>query len=170
MNIIVRHAKVEDAHVIAEAERNIAQVPGFFCSQPSELTDENVANTISGFQRDNSGVYLVAEYEGHLVGHAFLQSHTIKSLQHVAELNVAVHLGWQKKGVGTQLLHQIIEWAKHSSNIEKIELNVRASNSAAISLYKKMGFKQEGLLTKRVKVKNFYIDDIIMGLNLKDFP
>ncbi len=167
MNIIIRHAKVEDAHAIAEAEREIAQEPGFFCSQPSELTDENVVNTILAFHRDKTGVYLVAEYEGQLVGHAFLQSHALMSLRHVADLNIAVHLGWQKKGVGTKLLHQIIECAKQAGDIEKIELNVRASNTAAISLYKKLGFEEEGRLKNRVKVQNFYIDDIIMGLDLR---
>lgn len=33
MTVTIRHAKIEDAHVIAEAEREIAKEPGFFCSQ-----------------------------------------------------------------------------------------------------------------------------------------
>ena len=71
-----------------------------------------------------------------------------------------------KEGIGTKLLKSIIEWAKNSSVIEKIQLNVRASNTTAISLYKKMGFEEEGRLKNRVKVKDRYIDDVIMGLDL----
>jgi hypothetical protein len=33
----------------------------------------------------------------------------------------------------------VIDWAKQSETIEKIELNARASNSRAIALYKKWG-------------------------------
>jgi RimJ/RimL family protein N-acetyltransferase len=165
MNIIIRHAQLEDAHIIAEAERQIAQTPGFFCSEPHELTDENVANTILSFLKDNKGVYLVAENEGLcLVGHAFLKPYDLKALRHVADLNIAVHLNWQGKGIGKKLLQKVIEWAKNSSSIEKIQLNVRASNATAISLYKKMGFQEEGRLKNRIKVKDQYIDDIVMGL------
>ena len=165
MNISIRHAKVEDAHVIAEQERKIAEKPGFFCSQPSELTDVNVVSTILLFQRDKTGIYLVAECDGNLVGHAFLEPFKLQSLRHVADLNLAVSLEWQGKGVGTKLLQSIIDWAK-TANLEKIQLNVRASNTAAISLYRKMGFIEEGRLKNRVKLKEGYLDDIIMGLDL----
>ncbi len=170
MDIAIRHAKVEDAPTLAEAERQIAQEPGIFCSQPSELTDENVAATIQSSIIDQMSVYLVAEWEGRLVGHAFLEHSTLHSLRHVADLNIAVHLGWQGKGIGRKLLEQIIEWAKNSPVIEKIQLNVRASNTPAISLYKKFGFQEEGRLKNRVKIKDRYIDDIVMGLDLSDIP
>ena len=166
MNITIRNATIQDAHAIAEAEREIAKTPGFFCSQPSELTDENVVNTILAFERDKTGVYLVAEYEEQIVGHAFLEPYGIQSLKHVADLNIAVNEGWQRKGIGRKLLEQTIAWAKNTSTLEKIKLNVRATNLSAISLYKKMGFEEEGRLKNWVKVKDYYIDDLIMGLDL----
>lgn len=169
MNITIRHAKIEEAHLIAAAEREIAKKLNCFCSQPSELKDENVANTISTCLKDKKGVYLVAEYESQLVGHAFLETYSLQSLRHVADLNLAVHLGWHKKGIGTQLLEHLIEWAKNSDNIEKIQLNVRSSNLAAISLYKKMGFEEEGRLKNRVKVQEGYLDDVVMGLDLRSY-
>ncbi|MBA3721419.1 MAG: GNAT family N-acetyltransferase [Parachlamydiaceae bacterium] len=165
MELNIREAKIEEAHTIAQAEREIAQEPGLFCSMPSELTDENVVNTISTFIKNKKGIYLVAELEGQLIGHAFLEPYHVKSLSHVADLNIVVHKGWQRKGVGKQLLAQIVLWAK-SSGIEKIQLNVRATNFAAISLYRKFGFTEEGRLKKRVKINHGYIDDIVMGLSL----
>lgn len=165
INILIRNAKVEDADAILKAERRIAEEPGYFCSQPSELTVKNVISTITAF-KDGNGLYLVAESNGKLVGHAFLEPQHLQALRHVADLNIAVHLGWQNKGIGTKLLKRIIEWAKESGTLKKIQLNVRASNSSAISLYKKMGFEEEGRLKNRVKVKEGYIDDIVMGLNL----
>ncbi len=102
------------------------------------------------------------------MGHAFLEPLQLRSLCHIADLNIAVHLGWQKKGIGTKLLERIIELAKNSEVLEKIQLNVRASNFSAISLYQKMGFTEEGRIKNRVKIKDRYIDDLIMGLDLRD--
>jgi ribosomal protein S18 acetylase RimI-like enzyme len=163
VNITIRKAELKDALCIVEAEREIAQEPGHFCSQPSELDEKAVIQTIQASQ----SIYLVAEHQGEIIGHAFLEPYTLQSLRHIADLNIAVHLGWQNKGIGRRLLEQLIERAKNSSVIEKIQLNVRASNIPAISLYKKMGFQEEGRLKKRVKVKDRYIDDLIMGLELK---
>lgn len=170
MNINIRQAQLEDAHILGEAEREIAEEPGFFCSQPSELKDENIAKAILTCSKSSTGVFLVAVYEDQLVGHAFLNPHAVQSLSHVADLNMAVHRGWQSKGIGKMLLESIIQWAKNFSSLEKIGLVVRATNTPALSLYRKMGFQEEGRLKNRVKVDNHYIDDIVMGLDLRPFP
>lgn len=168
MNITIRKAKVEDAHAILTAEQEIAETPGYFCSQPNELSKENVIKTISSLAELEKGIYLVAERDGKIVGHAFLEPLHLQSICHVAQLSIGVHHGWQKKGIGTALMEELIAWAKQSMTIEKIELNVRASNSRAIALYKKMGFGEEGRLKRRIKVnKNHYIDDVLMALNVK---
>lgn len=161
MNLTIRKAELKDAGCIVEAERAIAQKPGYFCSKPEELSEEAVKQTIQAPRN----IYLVAELDGKVVAHAFLEPHTLQSLSHVADLNIAVHLGWQGKGIGEKLLEELIKTAK-SASLEKIQLNVRASNSAAIALYKKMGFQEEGRLKKRVKIGDQYMDDIIMGLEL----
>lgn len=162
MNVIIRKAELRDASIIAKAEKEIAKEPGFFCSQPSELCEQNVKNTIES----SSCIYFVAECNNCIVGHAFLEISPLQSLKHIAELNIAVHKGFQKRGIGTQLMERIIKWAKESLSIEKIELKVRASNAVAIALYKKMGFLEEGRLKCHVKTEIGYIDDILMGLHL----
>ena len=166
MIITIAQAKIEDAPILAAAERTIAQEPGLLCSQPSELKDEAFVHTIQELSPGTTGIYLVAECNKHIVGHAFLKPLPLQSLCHVALLHIVVHHGWQNKGVGSQLLQKLIDWARQSP-LKKIELNVRASNITAITLYKKMGFEEEGRLKNRVKVHDRYIDDIVMGLSLK---
>ena len=67
------------------------------------------------------------------------------------ETDHGVHKGHQGKGIGSMLMEKLIEWAKHAKVVEKIELNVRASNSRARALYLKFGFEEEGRLKRRVK-------------------
>jgi ribosomal protein S18 acetylase RimI-like enzyme/8-oxo-dGTP pyrophosphatase MutT (NUDIX family) len=163
MKATIRKAELWDAANIARAEQEIAREPGFFCSQPSELSEQNVKNTIES----SHGVYFVAECNGSIAAHAFLKILPLQSLKHIAQLNIAVHKGFQNRGIGTQLMERIIEWAKESESVEKIELNVRASNAQAIALYKKMGFVEEGCLKRRVKTEIGYLDDILMALHVK---
>ncbi len=168
--ILIRQATAEDALQLVEAEKEIAQEAGYFCSQPSELNERDTRQTIESSQ----GIYLVAEKKGSLVGHAFLEVLGLKSLCHVAQLNIVVHKGYQGHGIGTLLMKELIKWAKQSETVEKIELSVRTCNLRAIALYKKMGFYEEGCLKRRVKVGNSYFDDILMALHIKgegdEFP
>lgn len=168
MNIQIRRATVKDAHTIVVAEKEIAQTPGYFCSQPSELSEQKVVHTIETLEKTNKGIYLVAEKEKQIIGHALLVPLHLNFICHVGQLSIGVHKGWQEMGVGTALMQHLIDWAKQSGSIEKIELNVRASNTRAIALYRKMGFIEEGRLKNRIKINSgHYIDDILMALHTK---
>ncbi len=61
--------------------------------------------------------------------------------------NIAVHPDMRKKGIASEILKRLIS---SSESFEKIFLEVRESNTAAICLYEKYGFKKCGIR------KNFY--------------
>lgn len=65
--------------------------------------------------------------------------------------NIAVHPSYRKKGVGLLVTTALLDYCKNNS-ISSITLEVRASNMPAINLYKKLGFKEEGIR------KGFYSD------------
>jgi [ribosomal protein S18]-alanine N-acetyltransferase len=67
-------------------------------------------------------------------------------------LNVCVRKTEQRKGYGQLLLQHIIAFAE-KKQCKKIVLEVRHSNASAISLYRKLDFKEVGLR------KNYYPKD-----------
>lgn len=169
MNITIRNARPEDAHELAQAEREIAERPGLLVSKPFELTDERFKNTITNSLQNKNIIYLIAECNGTIVGHGLLEPLHLTAICHVAHLTLVVNSGWQGKGIGTLLLKSLIDCAKSSDGIEKIELHVRSVNERAIALYKKMGFVEEGRLKNRVKIaEGHYVDDVVMGLPVKE--
>jgi putative acetyltransferase len=166
--LTIRSARVEDAPVLAQAERTIATTPGLLVSQPAELTDERFAQKIAALDRADNGHYLVAETAGQIVGHGMLDPLPLLAVSHVVHLTLAVHAGWQGRGVGRVLLGSLIDWARNAPAVEKIELHVRSSNAPAQALYRKMGFSEIGRWQRKVKVApGQYVDDVAMELLVK---
>jgi ribosomal-protein-alanine N-acetyltransferase len=80
-------------------------------------------------------------------------------------LNVAVHPDFRKQGCASLLVQRILEVARrHKTRV--VSLEVRASNHAARSLYRKFGFCEVGTRPK------YYADDsedaVLMDLSLQD--
>lgn len=165
LKVVVRQAKAPDALVLAHAERQITLEPGHFVPQPHEVKDEAFRDKIGQLSDHPRGVYLVAELDGEVVGHAVLDPQNLAALQHVANLTMAVHPGHQGHGIGQKLTQHLIEWARSRTPLEKIEIQVCSCNGAAISLYRKAGFQEEGRFLRRIKLADDqYLDDILMGL------
>ena len=80
--------------------------------------------------------------DGKVVGYAGLY----RSMNEGDITNIAVTASMRRKGVGRAL----IEGLKSLDGIENLFLEVRISNSPAISLYEGQGFKRDGVR------KNFY--------------
>ncbi len=164
----IRSARVEDAPVLAQAERSITATPGFLVARPSEVTDERLTQKIVSLNGSDNGHYLVAESKGELVGHGMLDPLPWVAVRHVVHLTLAVHPGWQGQGVGRALLSALIDWARAAPAVEKIELHVRSSNAVAHALYRKLGFTEVGRWHRRVKIApDQYLDDISMELLVK---
>ncbi len=73
--------------------------------------------------------------------------------------NIAVFPQFRKKGVGERLLERVCSYAK-DTGLSFVSLEVRMSNTPAISLYEKSGFKTEG--KRRGFYRNPNEDAIIM--------
>lgn len=164
-DIQIREACVADAAILAAAARHIAQVPGRLASSPAELPDEVFRERIARLAGGQYGKFIVATLAGEPVGHAVLEPLKLAVTAHVVELTMAVHEGYQGRGLGRRLLSHLLDWARANPRVERVELRVRASNINAITLYKNMGFIEEGRFVNRLKIgPNQYLDDLTMAL------
>lgn len=68
------------------------------------------------------------------------------------------------KGYGSDALKILIKFIFEEVNMNKIKLNVFAFNNRAIACYKKVGFKEEGILRKEIYRSGKYYDEIIMAM------
>lgn len=83
-------------------------------------------------------------------------------------LSIGVASVWQRKGIGRAILNEILEIA-HQKNMRRVFLEVRASNVAAITLYRSIGFAEIGLRRNYYQGVNGSEDAIVMACDLPVF-
>jgi len=96
--MIIREARVEDAPVVAAAERETARTPGLLVSRPHELELKVFEQRIANITK--IGRYIVADNDGRVVGHALLDPMPLDAISHVFRLTIVVHPGFLGQGLG----------------------------------------------------------------------
>ena len=92
--------------------------------------------------------------------------HVEASRHGFGEFGMFVDRGWRGRGVGSALVQAAIGWAR-AQGLHKLSLEVFAHNTAAIGLYRKCGFVEEGRRVKQYRrVSGELWDSIVMGLLL----
>lgn len=105
---------------------------------------------------------LVADVDGEVVGMVFLD----RSPHGFGEIAMTVAEAWRGRGVGSALLAAAIERAR-AEGLHKLTLSVFARNEAAIGLYRKHGFVEEGRRVRHYRRQSGELwDSLEMGLLL----
>ena len=105
---------------------------------------------------------LVAEAGGEIVG----SLHVERSRFGFGDLGMAVAREWRGRGVGSALVAAAIDWARQQG-MHKLSLSVFPHNAAAIALYRKFGFVEEGRRVKQYRRASGELWDAVdMGLLL----
>ena len=123
---------VDDIAQVAEIERQIFSIPW------SEKAFRD------SMESDNT-IYIVAKENDNVAGYAGMYL----SFEEGNITNVAVNPLSRRKGIGEKIVRDILNRA-YEKGVRYVFLEVRETNSVAIALYEKIGFKEEGIR------KNFY--------------
>ncbi|MCM8744074.1 GNAT family N-acetyltransferase [Pseudomonas koreensis] len=108
-------------------------------------------------------VKLVALHQGAVVGHLGLENYSRIRRAHAGSVGMAVAVAWQGKGVGSKLLAAALDIADNWMNLHRVELSVYADNEAAIGLYRKFGFENEGLFRDYAVRDGQWVDTLSMA-------
>jgi ribosomal-protein-alanine N-acetyltransferase len=124
--VVLREMRQADLAQVAAIEREAYEYPW----SPGIFRDCLLAGYTS----------IVAEHEGDVIGYAIMS--VAAGEAHLLNLCVANKL--RRNGHGRQLLAAVMHRARHAG-AERIHLEVRPSNAAALALYAATGFEQIGL-------------------------
>jgi len=164
--ITMRTARPEDARAILEHARAIFAEGAFVLStiEDFHMTEEQETAWIRANRADPGDLVIVAEYEGQIIGMLNFQSERRKRVRHHGELSMSVNRAWRDQGVGRTLLLTLIAWAEQHPVLEKLCLQVFATNTRAIALYTSLSFVEEGRQVRDIKLETGeYVDVLMMG-------
>ena len=146
MSIIIEKASPTDAALILEY---LKQVGGetdnlTFGAEGLPFSVESEAEFISGMEKSCDDIMLVAKDGSKIIGNASL-TRLPRRMKHRGDFAVSVAKEYWNKGVGSQLLHEVINFAKENS-FEIIDLQVRSDNLSAIHLCENLDSKKSELI------------------------
>ena len=93
----------------------------------------------------------------------------IDGLHRHTEIQVIIHPDHQGHGYAQSAIKAGIEYAFKVLNMHKVYLYVDVDNAAAIHIYKKVGFTQEGVLRGHFFAEGKYHDSMMMGILAHEF-
>ncbi|MBN2900026.1 MAG: GNAT family N-acetyltransferase [Clostridia bacterium] len=131
-----------------------------------EITLAQEEDTLQQYNEDPLGFFMIAEHEGKIIGNINLKTHNRARVRHNGEFGVSVLKAYWRNGIAEVLIGELIEWAKAGGVVTKIDLRVRDDNAGAIALYKKMGFVEEGHISRQFLIDGVYYSAYYMGLKL----
>lgn len=93
----------------------------------------------------------------------------IDYINRVAVLHIMIDRTYQNKGAGSFAIKNILEYVFEDLNLNRIELEVLSDNARAIAVYKKNGFREEGLRREACYKEGKYINQISMAILKKEY-
>ncbi|MFE4705625.1 GNAT family N-acetyltransferase [Peribacillus simplex] len=161
----IRTGELEDAEAVLDVQNSVISEGEYFIAVSEEFnkTPEQQRDWIQRLLENERETIIVAEINGEVIGWIGFQSENRKRMSHKGSFGMMIRKNYRGKGIGKELIKALLEWAEANPFIEKVSLGVFSTNQRAISLYKKMGFVEEGRKIKEFKMsEREYVDDIIM--------
>jgi RimJ/RimL family protein N-acetyltransferase len=153
----IRGARPDDAPAMARLFAAVAEERDGIATEPPVDIEERTAQ-----EALSAASSMVAEAGGRIVGTINVDVGRFGA----GDLGMLVDAAWRGRGVGSALVAAAIAWAREQG-LHKLCLEVFPTNAAAIALYRKYGFVEEGRRTKQIRRANGELwDAIVMGLLL----
>lgn len=166
--IVIRPASPGDAEALLQMKleylENSKTIPLFKNEYPDKVEQE--CELIERINKERNSTLLVAEHNGKLVGNIDLNGNQRLKLFHTGVIGMGIRETWRGIGVGSALLHSIIQWSKNNPFLTILWLEVYETNSGGKALYEKMGFEECGRIKGFFQEEEGNIDKLTMVRHL----
>ena len=160
MNITIRHITLDDAGSFHAALDSVARERRFLRLTEAPPLARSL-QFIAGNLESGNPQFVAVEGDA-IVGWCDICRSSEEDSEHCGWLGMGVLASHRGKGIGIKLLAATLEAAR--GQFDRVELEVYASNTAAIALYEKTGFVHEGRRRRALQRDGVHDDIVMMGL------
>lgn len=159
--LTIRPTQIEDATQVAACIDSVARERRFLGCTHGFTADQT--REFIQLVNDAGGVHLVALDGDTIAGWCDISVPSYEGLTHTGTLGMGLLPSYRGQNWGTKLIIEALRLA-FENGLERIELDVFASNIGAVHLYQKVGFREEGRKRGARKLDGQYDDILIFGL------
>ena len=166
--LLIREAESEDARLVLDYVNGISGESDFLSFGPGEfdLTEPEEEEFLIRYRASANQIYLLGIIDDTVVSTLNFSGGRRPRVRHSGEFGISVRREYWGLGIGSLMLDALIEWARETGIVKKINLRVRTDNRRAIRLYESKGFEIEGTSRKEILLNGRYYDHHWMGLEL----
>ena len=160
--IILREQREDDAGFFAYwfNQPKVMFQCGF--EKPTSLEEEKTYINVN-HRSEDSVWYTITDLDGNIIGETGLLR--MFPTWHQTDLTIIIpDPEMQHKGYGTEAIRIMLDMAFKEYEMHRVSIGVVALNTDALEFYKKIGFKQEGVLEEAYYYNNEYSDFIMMRI------
>ena len=160
--IILREQREEDAPFFAYwfSQQRVMFQCGF--EKPTDEETERRMISVS-HRSDDSVWFTITDLDGNIIGETGLLR--MFPAWHQTDLTIIIpDPEMHHKGYGSEAIRIMLDMAFHEYEMHRVSIGVVGLNTAALEFYKKIGFKQEGLLEEAYYYNNEYSDFVMMRI------
>jgi RimJ/RimL family protein N-acetyltransferase len=141
--ILIRPLTKQDGPALLKFFKGVPEEDRLFLKD-----DVTKKETIEGWvtELDFDRVFpMVAEKDSAILGDATIHFRRYRWQRHLAEIRCVVAREYQKKGLGTALMRELVSVAEQK-NVSKIQANIMDTQESAQRAFERLGFKKEAEL------------------------
>lgn len=130
-HIIIRETTPDDSETLIEYVKKVSGETNFLTFRPDEFktTVEKEKNALKKYsERDNCLAIIAVDNENRVVGMLDFDEGPKSRKKHSGEFGITVLKEYWGKGIGKSMVNYLINWARKSGTIRKIDLKVRSDN------------------------------------------
>jgi RimJ/RimL family protein N-acetyltransferase len=157
-DIADRHALGRDPEIYRNLGADVSKLPALTEEQAQGWV-ENIASHPAAW---------VIEHQGRAIGEILLDNF-VEADGRAGLIIGILDPACLGKGLGTEAIKAIAEFAFDVLKLHKLSMRVLAFNTRAIRAYERVGFVREGLERESALIGGVWYDDVIVGLIKHDF-
>lgn len=147
----IRPTEEKDLPELLTLYRSVADTPQGIARSKEEINESYIQSIWRGVQ--DGGLGMVAVLNSRIIGEIHASTKGVHIFNHLLSfLTIGVSPDFQGKGVGKQLFRAFLSYIEnHRTDIYRVELEARASNTAGIRVYESVGFILEGRMRNQTR-------------------
>ena len=171
--IVLRGIRMRDARALdRELMVNRSWLRTWEATNPTGFAfgdPRGLIRTLLSHARSSSGVPLVIEVDGELVGQLNVSSLSYGSLSS-GQIGYWVAERVAGKGVTPAAVAMATDYCFHVLGIHRVEIAIRPENAASLRVVEKLGFRYEGLRRRYIHINGDWRDHFTFAIVREDAP